>query len=103
MGEFVRQSTNDMFIFVVSDLFVFGDRLFDPGITRTMSGINRDELSFVGFDGIGISIDDQIKSSNLIGPHACLCDQDIIDFLGLLENGMTMPTDNKIYSSIGIE
>ena len=63
---------------MVGYVFVFSDQMPYLLIDRAVLVGYRDTLPFVAFDAVGIGINYDIKSPNLVGAYACLRDQNIV-------------------------
>ncbi len=54
----------------------------------------------MAFDAVGVCIDHDIKSSDLVGTGAGLRNQNVVNDARLLHQGMRMPSDNQIYAPL---
>lgn len=82
---------NDAGVFLVGYVFVFSDQMLYLLIDRAVLVGYRDTLPFIAFDAVGIGINYDIKSPDLVGVYICLRDQNIVYDIWLLHQGMRMP------------
>ena len=80
---------------------IFSNQILYLLIDRAVLVGYRDTLPFIAFDAVGVGIYHDIKSSDLVGAYARLRNQNIIDDIWLLHQGMRMPSDNQIDAPFG--